>query len=101
MDVTRLAFLRASITLGFQRFGDVLFAGPRLWTHRFGLGLSGFAYLENRSGNLCRVAEHRVLDASEKAAMSYWQGMVFAKLVAENKLSIPWLAHVDDMIRKG
>jgi hypothetical protein len=101
VDVTRLAFLRASLTLGFQRFGDVMSAGWRLWSHRLGLGFSGLAYLEDRTGNLCRVAEHSALDSSEKGAMSYWHGMVFAKLVAEHTLQIPWLAHVDDMIRKG
>jgi hypothetical protein len=66
-----------------------------------GLGFPGSAYLQNQAGNLRRASEHSVLDPSEKGAKSYWQGMVFAKLVAEEKLGIAWLAHVDDMIRKG
>lgn len=93
--------MRASLTLGFQRFGDFWRAGPRSWIHRFGLGLSAMAYLENQSANLHLAGSYKHLDGSEKAAMSYWQGMIFAKLMAEHKLSIVWFAHVDDMRSKG
>ena len=101
LTITRRAFLRASLTLGFQRFGDFWHSGWRSWTHRLGTGLSGLAYLESSSANLHLSPDYGRLDGSEKSAMSYWQGMIFAKLVAEQKLSVRWLAHVDDMRSKG
>lgn len=33
------------------------------------------------------------LDPSEKQVLSYWTGMIFAKLVAEQVLGAPWMAH--------
>jgi hypothetical protein len=36
---------------------------------------------------------HKMLDPSEKGVLSYWTGMVFAKLVAEKILHVPWAAH--------
>jgi len=36
---------------------------------------------------------HDMLDPSEKGVLSYWTGMIFAKLVAEKILHVPWAAH--------
>ena len=33
------------------------------------------------------------LDQSEKVVLSYWVGMIFAKLVAKKILNVPWMAH--------
>ena len=101
MNVSQLDFLRASLTLGFQRFGDFARAGFRSWQHRLGLGLTGMAYLQNQDGDLCLSDGYQQLDGSEKSAMSYWQGMVFAKLAANEVLGIRWLAHVDRMRDQG
>ena len=101
MDVTPWRFIAASLTLGFQRFPEVLQAGPRLWLHRLGLGFSGAAYLADVYGQLCLTGDHANLDASEKGAMSYWQGMVLAKLAAAEILGIRWLQHADAMEKRG
>lgn len=101
LDVPRWRFILASLTLGFQRFPDFVQAGPRLWMHRLGLGFSGAAFLGGHEGDLCLTDDHNLLDASEKGAVSYWQGMVFAKLVAAEILSISWLAHADTLERQG
>jgi hypothetical protein len=101
MDVSLPRYLAASVTLGFQRFRDVLQAGPRLWMHRLGLGFSGVSFLTEEHGRIFLTEDHVGLDGSEKAAMSYWQGMVFAKLAAEKVLNIPWLAHADALEKSG
>lgn len=101
MDVSVGRFLAASITLGFQRFRDLIDAGPRLWMHRLGQGLSGVSYLTEEHRRLFVTADHVALDGSEKGAMSYWQGMVFAKLAAAHVLGVRWLAHADAMERAG
>lgn len=94
-------YLAATLTLGFQRFSSVVQAGPRLWLHRLGQGLSGIAYLSNKGGFLCLSQDHRALDGSEKTGMSYWQGMVFAKLAVAEVLRIRWLQHADAMESLG
>lgn len=101
MEISLPRYLAASVTLGFQRFRNVLQAGPRLWMHRLGLGFSGVSFLTEEHGSIFLTEDHVGLDGSEKAAMSYWQGMVFAKLAAEKVLNIPWLAHADALEKSG
>jgi hypothetical protein len=104
MRVSFRAFLRASLTLGFQSGSDFRMGNWRDWRfafYRLCLANSSWYLLEKRSGNLCLSGGHRRFDSSEKAIMSYWHGMVFAKLIAEDRLKIPWLAHVDDMLKNG
>ncbi len=100
-DVPRRAFLRAVITVGFQRLPEMFFFGWRGLLNRFGIAISAMSFLENRSGNLCVSGAFANLDMSEKAASSYWYGMAFAKLVSESELSVPWLGHVDRMRASG
>ena len=40
------------------------------------------------------------LDQSEKVVLSYWAGMIFAKLVAEKILHVPWMAHAKLLQKK-
>ncbi len=100
MDVTPWRFMIASLTLGFQRFWAEAGWGPRLWLHRLGLGMSGMSFLEDEYGQLRLADDYRHLDGSEKVAMSYWQGMVFAKLAAEEALGVRWLVHADALERR-
>lgn len=101
VSLSHVQFLLASLTLGFQRLGGFYKSGFRSMFHRFGIGMSSLAYFEDHRGNWKLADDYNKLDASEKSAMSYWQGMVFAKLIAERHLNVPWLAHVDDMRAKG
>jgi hypothetical protein len=41
------------------------------------------------------------LDQSEKVVLSYWAGMIFAKLVAEKILHVPWMAHARILQKQG
>jgi len=100
-SVSRIAFFRAVVTVGMQRFGDFFGFGWRGLFHRFGMALSAFSFLEQNGGDLCISSQYCKLDMSEKGAASYWYGMAFAKLVSEIKLGIPWLGHVDRMKASG
>lgn len=99
--ISRCAILRATITVGAQRFSDVFSCGYGRLLHRLGVGLSALSLLEERSEGLCSAPAYDALDLSEKGAVTYWYGMVFAKLVAESKLGVRWLAHVDRMLESG
>lgn len=41
------------------------------------------------------------LDQSEKVVLSFWAGMIFAKLVAEKILHVPWMAHARLLQKEG
>ncbi|MCB1093429.1 MAG: hypothetical protein KDL87_17960, partial [Verrucomicrobiae bacterium] len=101
VEVPYWKFLAASLTVGFQRFGDLVSGGRHLFQHRFGLGLAGMAYLADENGSLRLDGSHAALDGSEKGAVSYWQGMVLAKIVAAEILGVRWLQHADAMERRG
>ena len=100
-NVSRRAVLRAVVTVGAQRFLDVFSLGWRGLLHRFGMGLSAFSFLEQSSTGLCLSDRYGSLDGSEKGAATYWYGMAMAKIVADSELGVPWLQHVDPMIRSG
>jgi hypothetical protein len=101
VDVPHWKFFAASLTVGFQRFTDITSGGWRLFSHRLGLGFAGIAYLADEDGNLRLDGSHGFLDGSEKGAVSYWQGMVFAKIVAAEVLGVRWLQHADAMEKRG
>lgn len=101
LPVSYREFLRASLTLGFQQYSTYCGAGPDFAFYRWSLGIASGALLRDNGGQLVLSAAHAHLDASEKGAMSYWQAMIFTKLVAAKKLGVPWLAHLDGMLRTG
>lgn len=99
--MSRLGIFRAVITVGFQRYHDILQSGWRNIFFRFGMGMSVLSFLELRGNDLCISEGYGQLDRSEKGAATYWYGMAFTKLVAENELSIPWLIHADLLRKSG
>lgn len=44
---------------------------------------------------------YHMLDPTEKGVLSYWAGMIFAKLVAEKILHTPWAAHARILQKNG
>ncbi len=100
-NIHRRAILRAIMAVGFQSFSSFLSIGMRGFVHRFGIAISAFSFLERQISGLCISDEYKKLNRSEKAAASYWYGIILAKLVAESELRIPWLAHVDPLIDSG
>lgn len=51
--------------------------------------------LENRSGYLTKSPAYKSLDPSEKGAVSYFIGMTVVKLLAEFKLDVPYIMHLE------
>ena len=49
--------------------------------------------VEIKDQELRLVPSYKNLDQSEKVVLSYWTGMIVAKLVAEKVLDVPWMAH--------
>ena len=101
LEVSKLEMMLASITLGFRSWSEPDILSWRSLIHRFGLGLSSISYLEEDEELWRRHSSYAHLDGSEKGAMSYWQGMIFAKVIAEKKLDIPWLIHADSLTKSG
>lgn len=68
--VSRLAILRAVLTVGAQSLPHLLAKSWREWGYRYGIGLAALAYLEEQSTGLCLCKEYENLDGSEKTASS-------------------------------
>lgn len=100
-NVSRLALLRAIITLGAQRYSDVFSLGVRSLRYRFGIWNSVDSHLVQTADGLCLHHSFKALDGSEQRPLTYWYGMAMAKIVADTELGIPWLAHVDRMRESG
>jgi hypothetical protein len=51
--------------------------------------------MESASGRLIKSPAYEALDPSEKGSISYYLGLIFAKLFAFRRLDTPWLLHFD------
>lgn len=54
----------------------------------------------NPSRRLEKSGAYIALDRSEKSAVSYFNGLTIAKLVASRLFGVPWLMHLD-VYREG
>ncbi|MDW9689371.1 hypothetical protein GOB50_30920 [Sinorhizobium meliloti] len=45
--------------------------------------------------HFCTTSAFNSLDGSEKGAVTYFLGLILAKLAAEDLLSVPWVVHLD------
>jgi hypothetical protein len=54
-----------------------------------------YAFLEVKGTSIHPSRAFQALDGSEKTAISYFLGLVAAKLVAEKALGVSWLLHLD------
>lgn len=86
----------ASITVGKRNWSHV-------WKHGFYSAIEVifrtsmvYAYLiENSDQNLEKSEVYKNSDPSEKSAISYFQGIMITKLLANKLFKIPWLMHLD------
>jgi hypothetical protein len=51
--------------------------------------------MESAGGRLIKSPAYEALDPSEKGSISYYLGLIFAKLFAFRRLGTPWLLHFD------
>lgn len=87
---------RCAITVGRRSWADVLKFGTysvleALWR----VAMVRANLVENSDGHLRQSNAFRALDPSEKAAVSYFLGLVLTKLIAEKVFRVPWLLHLD------
>jgi hypothetical protein len=101
LSISFLDFLRAGLTFGLLDLAN--FSGASARRHRFRLtsALAAAEFLTWNSPRLCLEADFRHLDQTEKGVISFWLGSIFTKLVTEEHLGIPWLAHAALLIQSG
>ena len=100
-DPSMLALWRCMITVGMQNRPQSFSHGiSSLFYHVSSCFLTS-AMVKTSGGNLCMSELFHAMDSSEKGAISYRLGMGLSKYVAEVKLGIPWLMHVDQLRRQG
>ncbi|MCU1325279.1 MAG: hypothetical protein JWN34_649 [Bryobacterales bacterium] len=86
----------AAITVGRAGMRDVAKYGLFSAFEILYRGALIFANLrEDQVGGLARSPAYNSLDPSEKGAISYFLGLVMAKLFASRCLDVPWLLHLD------
>jgi hypothetical protein len=89
----------AAVSVGKIGQGDILANGPFSKYEILWRVFMVYADLQQVGPNLIRSKAYDDLDPSEKAAVSFFLGMAFAKLAAEFLLDTPWLIHLDKIRR--
>jgi len=92
-EFTESELLWAALTVGAPSYATALqniLDAPAFALHKW-FAIRSVAEI---NGNDIYLSPHyQNLDQSEKVVLSYWSGMIFAKLVAEKILHVPWMAH--------
>lgn len=101
VDVTVANYMWASLTLGAQGLREFSRSHIPILGFQGGLGFAVRSMLTSQGGYLCLSPNFVALDSSMKGLLSYWNGMVLAKIVASKLLQVPWLSHVDSMKKRG
>jgi hypothetical protein len=87
---------RSAITVGRKSWADVLqFGTYSRYEMGWRLGILYANLREGPDGELQKTRAFERLDPSEKGAISYFLGLVVAKLVAERLFGVAWLLHLD------
>jgi len=93
LNCSEPALLWASLTVGAPYLAIVirdLRDAPAFALHKW---FAIRSVLDFQNGEIHMREAFKLLDPSEKGALSYWTGMIFAKLAAEQVLAAPWMAH--------
>lgn len=96
-----LDFRRAIFTLGSPSSSDLDGRGWRRSRFRRSMGNAVTEFLLWDGGNLRLADDFAALDRTEKGGVSFWMGSAITFLVAQNRLAVPWLAHVDLLLTAG
>jgi hypothetical protein len=90
------ALLWAAITVGRAELLHVFRHGEFSLFEIAYRGAILFANLcDDGTGGVRRSEAYDGLDPSEKSAISYFMGLTLAKALAEDRLGVPWLMHLD------
>ena len=88
--------LHAAVTVGRANTAHVMRHGGYSWmelSYRASMILANLK--EAPRGQILSTGAYRGLDPSEKGAVSYFVGLMAAKLLASTQLEVPWLMHLD------
>jgi len=100
-EFTESELLWAAMTVGAPSYATALqniLDAPAFALHKW-FAIRSVAEI---NGNDIYLSPHyHNLDQSEKVVLSYWAGMIFAKLVAEKVLHAPWMAHARILKKQG
>lgn len=99
--ISSLALLRSMVTVGYKNEADSLGYGWRSIGWHISTCFLTVATTAVRNGNLVVSKLFHSLDPSEKNTVSYRLGMGLTKFVAETKLKIPRLVHLDKLFNAG
>jgi hypothetical protein len=94
LDVSFVDVLAAAITVGRPSWSAVLRYGVYSRAELVYRLFLVVANLELNGRRLVRSLAYDGLDPSEKSAVSYYCGLTFAKLIAEELFAVPYLLHV-------
>ena len=96
VDIPWPELVSAAITVGRESWAEVFQHGlhSRLeMIYRFAILRANLC--SSSEGGFAKTDAYNNLDPSEKSAISYFQGLSFAKLAAQRFFRIPWLVHLD------
>src|SRR6266511_152532 len=86
----------AAITVGRRNWADVWQHGAHSWLEAtWRVAMVRSALVQDPAGLLRLSHSFQALDASEKAAISYFLGLTLTKLIAEQLFKVQWLLHLD------
>lgn len=101
IEINSLDLIRGIICIGYSDWRGTFRGGFRRYSeilhHAFGM----IAYTQEVNNHLALAKNFRSLDMSEKIPITYNLGMGISKIIAERLLEIPWLLHVDELVRNG
>lgn len=95
LGCTWAEIVHSAITVGRQNKFDVLRFGQHSLLELVYRAVMVYANLQQNGNSLARSLAYDSLDPSEKGAVSYYLGLVVAKLFAMRLLNIRWLMHLD------
>jgi hypothetical protein len=87
----------AAITVGKTSLADVVAYGPFSLNELLFRTSMVYANLFQSGTDLRRSPAYLSLDPSEKSAISFFFGMIFAKVVGSRLLDAPWLIHFEKL----
>ncbi|MQX70798.1 hypothetical protein [Sinorhizobium meliloti] len=99
VDVDWASMLWGAITVGRRSWFDVVRFGPAslmeiVW--RCAMVRANIqTHLSEGTTHFRTTSAFNSLDGSEKGAVTYFLGLILAKLAAEDLLSVPWVLHLD------
>jgi hypothetical protein len=100
-NVSSLDIFRGAMSVGASDNLDLLAYGWRYLGAQFFQSLVTGLLVTSINGELITSSAFENKIQTEKATATYWLSMALTKLTAERRLRVPWLCHVDRLIKKG